>query len=85
MDVIWIAVIGLLAAIVAKLILPGDNGPKSWIITAAIGVAGSFVGTFLGQFIGFYRPGEMAGFFGSVIGAVVLLWLWDRLFKRKQA
>lgn len=82
MDILWIALIGLVAGILAKLILPGDNGPKSWLLTAAIGIAGSFVGTFVGQFIGFYKPGEMGGFFGSVIGAAILLWIWDRLFKR---
>lgn len=85
MDVIWIAIIGLVAGIIAKLILPGSNGPRSWLMTAIIGVAGSFVGTFIGQFIGFYKPGEMGGFFGSIVGAAVILWLWDRMFKKRES
>ncbi len=83
MDIIWIVLIGLVAGVVAKFILPGRNGPRSWLLTAVIGVVGSFVGTFMGQFIGFYRPGEMGGFFASIVGAAVILWLWDRLFKAK--
>lgn len=82
MDTIWMLVIGLIAGVIAKFLLPGRNGPRSLLLTAIIGVAGSFVGTFVGQFIGLYRAGEMGGFLGSVIGAIVILWAWDRLFKK---
>jgi uncharacterized membrane protein YeaQ/YmgE (transglycosylase-associated protein family) len=82
MNYVWMLVIGLLAASVAKLILPGNNGPRGILWTALIGVAGSFVGSFLGQFFGFYQPGELAGFLGSVAGAAVILLLWDRIARR---
>jgi uncharacterized membrane protein YeaQ/YmgE (transglycosylase-associated protein family) len=85
LDYLWIALIGLAAAIVAKLVLPGQNGPPGIIGTTLIGIAGSFVGSFLGQFFGFYRPGELAGFFGSVVGAAVILLAWDYIFKKKKA
>jgi uncharacterized membrane protein YeaQ/YmgE (transglycosylase-associated protein family) len=83
MDYVWIAIVGLCAAAIAKLVLPGRNGPRGIIGTTLVGVAGSFVGSFLGQFFGFYRPGEMAGFLGSIVGAIVILFVWDRLFKKK--
>lgn len=85
MQYIWILVIGLLAAAVAKLILPGQNGPRGVIWTAVIGVAGSFVGSFLGQFFGFYQPGELAGFVGSVAGAIIILLIWDYVARRRRS
>jgi uncharacterized membrane protein YeaQ/YmgE (transglycosylase-associated protein family) len=83
LDYLWIALIGLAAALVAKLILPGQNGPPGLIGTMLIGLAGSFVGSFLGQFFGFYRPGELAGFLGSIVGAAAILLVWDLVFKKK--
>ena len=61
MEYVWIAIVGLCAAVIAKLILPGRNGPRGVIGTTLVGVTGSFVGSFLGQFFGFYRPGGLAG------------------------
>ncbi len=83
MEYVWIAIVGLCAAAIAKLVLPGRNGPRGVIGTTLVGVAGSFVGSFLGQFFGFYQPGELAGFFGSIVGAIVILLIWDRIFKAK--
>jgi uncharacterized membrane protein YeaQ/YmgE (transglycosylase-associated protein family) len=85
LELFWIAVIGLAAAVLAKLVLPGQNGPPGLIGTALIGIAGSFVGSFIGQFFGFYRPGELAGFFGSIVGAAAILLVWDLVFKKNKA
>jgi uncharacterized membrane protein YeaQ/YmgE (transglycosylase-associated protein family) len=70
----WIVaiVIGLLAGIVAKLLMPGKD-PGGFIITTILGVVGAIVATWLGQAIGWYREGEAAGFIGAVVGAIVLL------------
>lgn len=70
----WIGaiVIGLLAGIVAKLIMPGKD-PGGFIITTLLGVIGAIVATWIGQAIGWYRPGEAAGFIGAVVGAIILL------------
>lgn len=84
MTYVWMLLIGLLAAVAAKLILPGRNGPQGILWTALIGVSGSFVGTFLGQLLGFYRPGEFAGFIGSVVGAAAILLVWDHFARRKR-
>lgn len=82
-DYVWQVLIGFLAAVVAKILLPGRNGPRGLLWTALIGIAGAFVGTFLGQAVGFYRAGEWGGFFGSVVGAAVILLAWDFIARRR--
>jgi uncharacterized membrane protein YeaQ/YmgE (transglycosylase-associated protein family) len=47
-----------------------------------LGIAGAFVASYLGQAVGWYRPGEPAGFIGSVVGAILLLLLYRLLFRR---
>ncbi len=73
----WIAwiLIGGLAGIVAKAILPGRD-PSGCLITVLLGVAGAVLAGFLGQAIGWYQPGEGAGFIAAVIGAILLLILF---------
>jgi len=70
----WIGaiVIGLLAGIVAKLIMPGKD-PGGFIVTTLLGIVGALVATWIGQAIGWYAPGEAAGFVGAVVGAIILL------------
>lgn len=82
MSLFWTLVIGFVVGIIARLWMHGKNNPRGFILTAAIGLAGSLAGTFLGQFFGFYQPGENAGFFGSIIGAVFLLYVWNYFAKR---
>ena len=69
--------IGFVVGILARIWTHGKNDPRGFIVTALLGVIGSFAATFLGQFFGFYQPGESAGFFGSIIGAVFLLYVWN--------
>jgi len=65
-------VIGLIAGIVAKFLMPGKD-PGGFIITIVLGIAGAFVATYLGQAIGWYEAGQQAGFIGAVVGAIILL------------
>lgn len=76
-------VIGLIVGAIAKFLMPGKDG-GGLLMTMVLGIAGAFVGTFLGRMLGLYGPGEAAGFIGSVIGAVILLWLYRR-FSNKPA
>jgi uncharacterized membrane protein YeaQ/YmgE (transglycosylase-associated protein family) len=80
MGIIWTLIIGLLAGIVAKLLMPGRD-PGGFIVTMLLGVAGAFVATYLGQAIGWYQAGQGAGFIGAVVGAVIILIVY-RLVKR---
>jgi uncharacterized membrane protein YeaQ/YmgE (transglycosylase-associated protein family) len=79
---LWVFIIGLIVGIVAKLLMPG-NDPGGFIITAIIGIIGAFIATWIGQAIGWYGPQESAGFIASVIGAIILLFLYRLVFKPK--
>ena len=80
MGIIWTLIIGLLAGIVAKFLMPGRD-PGGFIITMLLGVAGAFVATYLGQAIGWYQAGQGAGFIGAVVGSIILLVIY-RFVKR---
>lgn len=83
MGIISAIIIGLIVGAIAKLLMPGRD-PGGWIITLLLGLAGSVVATYLGQAMGLYRQGHPAGFIASVLGAMVLLFIY-RLFTRRQA
>ena len=72
MHIIWTILIGFVAGLLARAILPGNNS-MGFFLTAILGIAGSLIATYLGQFAGWYAAGAGAGFIASVIGAVVLL------------
>lgn len=76
---LWIIVVGLVAGFIARLLAPGPNNPTGFILTAVLGIAGSFLATFIGQAIGWYGPDQGAGFITATIGAVVVLFIWHRL------
>ncbi|HET7602491.1 MAG TPA: GlsB/YeaQ/YmgE family stress response membrane protein [Gemmatimonadales bacterium] len=81
MHILWTLVIGLVAGIIAKMIMPGRD-PGGIIITMLLGIAGAFVGTWLGKVLGIYGEGESAGFIASIIGAIILLAIY-RAFRKK--
>jgi uncharacterized membrane protein YeaQ/YmgE (transglycosylase-associated protein family) len=76
---LWILLVGLVAGILARMIAPGPNKPSGFILTAVLGIAGAFAATFIGQTIGWYRPDQGAGFIGATVGAVLVLFIWNRL------
>src|SRR6201989_856393 len=76
---IWIIIVGFVAGIIARMLSPGPNNPSGFILTVVLGIAGSFLATFFGQMIGWYRPDQGAGFITATIGAVVVLFIWNRL------
>jgi len=81
-SLLWTALIGLIVGALAKLIMPGKDPGGIWI-TMLLGIAGSFVGTFLGRLIGHYQEGQSAGFIMSLLGAIILLAIYN-WFKRRQ-
>jgi len=79
----WI-IFGLIVGAIAKLVMPGRD-PGGIIVTMLLGVAGALLGGWLGQAIGWYRPGEGAGFLMSLLGAIVLLWIYRLVVARRTA
>jgi uncharacterized membrane protein YeaQ/YmgE (transglycosylase-associated protein family) len=83
MHILYIILVGLIVGAIAKLLMPGKD-PGGWVITILLGIAGSFVGTYIGQALHLYSVGEPAGFIGSVIGAMILLFIYRLLTKNRR-
>ncbi|MBP1732099.1 MAG: transglycosylase [Deltaproteobacteria bacterium] len=84
MHIIWTIIIGFLAGLVAKFVMPGKD-PGGFIVTTLLGIAGALLATYLGQAVGWYQAGQGAGFIGAIVGSIILLLLYRLLFKKKQA
>ena len=76
----WI-IFRLIVGVIAKLLMPGRD-PGGFIVTCLIGIAGALIGGFIGQSIGMYGPGVGAGYLMSIVGAVLLLFIYRRLVVR---
>ena len=76
---LWIIIVGLVAGLIARWIAAGPNTPTGFIVTIALGIAGAFLATFVGQLIGWYRPDQGAGIVAATIGAIAVLFIWNRL------
>ena len=85
MSILWTIVIGFIAGVIAKLLMPGNNEPSGFILTTILGIVGAFVASYLGRALGFYGPGEGAGFIGAIVGAVVVLFVWGVVAKNRAA
>jgi uncharacterized membrane protein YeaQ/YmgE (transglycosylase-associated protein family) len=81
MHVLWMIVVGLIVGALAKLIMPGHD-PGGIIVTILLGIAGSLVAGWLGRAAGWYQPGQPAGFFASVIGAIIILAIYRLIIGR---
>jgi uncharacterized membrane protein YeaQ/YmgE (transglycosylase-associated protein family) len=79
----WI-LFGLIVGVIAKLLMPGRD-PGGFIITMLLGIAGALLGGFVGRALGWYGPQDGAGFLMSLVGAVLLLWLYRIAVGRQRA
>ena len=77
--IIWVIVVGFVAGIIARVLSPGQNNPSGFILTTVLGIAGAFLATFIGQTIGWYRADQGAGFIAATLGALLVLFIWNRL------
>ncbi|MDH4568208.1 GlsB/YeaQ/YmgE family stress response membrane protein [Pseudomonas sp. BN414] len=80
MGIIGTIIIGLIVGLIARFIKPGDDA-MGWIMTILLGIGGSLLATYGGQAVGIYQAGQVAGFIGAVIGAVVLLVIYGLVRK----
>ena len=84
MGIIWTIIIGFLAGVIAKFIMPGPNEPQGFILTTILGIVGAFVATYLGQALGWYRADQGAGFIGAIVGACVVLFAYGFIAGRNR-
>ncbi len=82
MSIIWTIIIGFIAGVIAKFLMPGRNEPSGFIMTTILGIVGAFVATYLGQALGWYNANEGAGFIGAIVGAIIVLAIWGFFARR---
>ena len=82
MEIIGTLIVGFIAGVIAKLLMPGKD-PGGCIITILLGIVGAFVATYLGKVLGIYEPGDTAGFIGAIVGAMLILFLYRIILKKK--
>ena len=85
MGILWTILIGFVAGVIAKFIMPGDNEPSGFIMTTILGIVGAFVASYLGQALGWYSSGEGAGLVGAVVGAIIVLIIYGLVVRRRTA
>ncbi|MFQ3595935.1 MAG: GlsB/YeaQ/YmgE family stress response membrane protein [Sphingomonadaceae bacterium] len=81
---IGIIVIGFLAGLIARFFASDPKNPSGCLATTVLGVIGAAVFTWLGQQLNFYAEGERAGFLGAVLGAMIVLAIWQALVERRR-
>ena len=83
MSILWTIIIGFIAGVIAKFLMPGKNEPSGFILTTILGIVGALVATYLGQALGWYSEGEGAGLIGAVVGAIIVLLVWGAIARRQ--
>ena len=84
MGIIWTIIIGFIVGLIAKFLMPGRD-PGGFIITTILGIVGAVVATYLGQAVGWYGPGQGAGFIASIVGAVIVLFIYRMVARRSNS
>jgi uncharacterized membrane protein YeaQ/YmgE (transglycosylase-associated protein family) len=82
MGIILTIIIGFIAGVIAKFLMPGSNEPSGFVLTTILGIIGAVVATYLGHTVGWYRAGEGAGLVGAVFGAIIVLFVWSLIANR---
>ncbi len=81
MHYVWMAIVGLVVGLIARAVMPGEQ-KLGIIMTALLGIVGSLVAGFLGQAIGWYQPGQPVGFVASIVGAVIVLFIYVKVIAK---
>ena len=81
MQYVWMVIVGFVVGLIARALLPGDQ-KLGLIMTTVLGIVGSFVAGFIGQAIGWYQAGHGAGFIGSVVGAIIVLFVYAKFVNK---
>ncbi len=83
MDFIWMIIVGLVAGLLARAIKPG-NDAMGWIMTIVLGIVGAMLGGLIAGLIGIDADGGFIGLIFSVIGAIILLFLYEMIVNKRR-
>ncbi len=83
MSFIWMIIVGLVAGLLARAIKPG-NDPMGWIMTIVLGIVGAMLGGFIAGLIGINADGGFTGLTFSVIGAIILLFIYEMIMNKRR-
>lgn len=81
MSIISMIVVGFIVGLLARAIMPGDQ-KLGWVMTIILGIIGSIVAGYLGGALGIYQPGQGAGWIGSIVGAIIVLFIYGLIVKK---
>ncbi len=82
LHILWSIIVGFLAGLIARAVYPGAN-PMGFVMTALLGIVGSVVGGLIARLIWKHGAGQKfhaGGFILSILGAIIVLFIWNRLF-----
>ena len=83
MSFIWMIIVGLVAGLLARAIKPGSD-PMGWIMTIILGIVGAMLGGFVAGLVGIDAEGGFTGLIFSVIGAIILLFIYEMIMSRRR-
>lgn len=75
-SIIGTILVGLIVGVIARFLMPGRD-PMGWIVTILLGIAGSFLASYGGTALGLYPQGSPVGWIASIIGAMILLLIYN--------
>lgn len=75
MSLLGTLIVGLVVGLIARAIKPGDDD-MGWVMTILLGIVGSFLASYAGYAMGLYPEGSSAGWIASIIGAVIVLFIY---------
>jgi uncharacterized membrane protein YeaQ/YmgE (transglycosylase-associated protein family) len=81
MGLLWTVIIGFLVGLIARAVMPGRQ-IMGIILTTLLGIGGALLAGYAGQLLGYYKLGDPVGFVASVVGALVILFLWTKLVNK---
>lgn len=76
MSLIGTLIVGLVVGLIARAIKPGDDS-MGWVMTILLGIVGSFVASYVGYGLGLYPEGSPAGWIASILGAILVLFIYN--------
>ena len=83
MGFLWMIIVGLVAGLLARAIKPGSD-PMGWIMTIVLGIVGAMLGGFVAGLIGINADGGFTGLIFSVIGAIILLFVYEMIMSKRR-